>query len=87
MRQRLRRLQGAFRLARNDVADGHDCVNWMAAQEWCDGYVSIDRGSYMGLVQLSATRTKLKEVKCMMRSSQSGNYIGDYPSGWTVDPF
>ncbi len=42
--------EGAFDLY-NDGADGAACVDWVAAQDWCDGQVALFGGSYAGLNQ------------------------------------
>jgi putative CocE/NonD family hydrolase len=38
--------QGSFAPYRNDAADGRDAVEWLAAQDWCDGNVIIQGASY-----------------------------------------
>src|SRR5688500_839519 len=30
----------------NEGPDGHDAIEWIAAQEWCDGNVALFGGSY-----------------------------------------
>lgn len=37
-----------------NVADGYDCVEWVASEPWCDGHVGMSGGSYVGVTQLSA---------------------------------
>ena len=37
---------GHFVPYRNEARDGHDAVEWVAQQDWCDGNVIIQGGSY-----------------------------------------
>lgn len=43
--------QGDFEPFVNEGADGHDVVEWLAAQDWCDGQVTMWGGSYGGFDQ------------------------------------
>lgn len=38
----------------NEVDDGYDTVEWIAAQSWCDGHVGMFGLSYFGYAQLAA---------------------------------
>ena len=38
----------------NEFADGHDTLEWIGAQPWCDGNVGMTGGSYVGNVQWQA---------------------------------
>ena len=42
---------GVFTPYRNDGRDGHDTVEWVATQSWCDGTVATHGGSYGGRIQ------------------------------------
>ncbi len=42
---------------RDEARDGHDVIEWIAAQEWSDGRVAMEGGSYMALVQWLAARS------------------------------
>ena len=37
-----------------NVEDGYDCIEWVAAEPWCDGNVGMMGGSYVGVTQLAA---------------------------------
>jgi len=41
-----------------EPADGHDSIEWLAAQEWCNGMVGMIGGSYVGWVQWWAARER-----------------------------
>lgn len=45
---------GEFHPWVNEFNDGHDTVEWIGAQPWCDGNVGMAGGSYGGSVQLQA---------------------------------
>ena len=45
---------GEFHPWVNEFSDGHDTVEWIGAQPWCDGNVGMAGGSYGGSVQLQA---------------------------------
>lgn len=42
---------GEFKPYRQEGADGHDVVEWLAAQEYCNGRVAMWGGSYLGCAQ------------------------------------
>jgi putative CocE/NonD family hydrolase len=42
---------GQFEPFANDPRDGHDVVEWLAKQPWCDGKVAMWGGSYAGFNQ------------------------------------
>lgn len=48
---------GCFNPLRED-ADGHDTIEWIRRQPWCDGRIGMTGGSYIGLTQLTAAWTK-----------------------------
>ncbi|PHZ85477.1 CocE/NonD family hydrolase [Paremcibacter congregatus] len=81
--------EGSFRLFKDDVDDGHDCINWLEAQSWCDGNVGMEGSSYAGSVQLYAARTRPKALKCIMPTAcffslnYGFPYLGGVPGrGW-----
>jgi putative CocE/NonD family hydrolase len=43
--------QGQFRPFKGDGKDGHDVVEWVAAQPYCNGKIGMYGGSYLGHVQ------------------------------------
>jgi uncharacterized protein len=50
--------EGAFEPNLNEAADGHDVVQWIASQRFCDGQVAMWGGSYGGYAQWAAAREK-----------------------------
>ena len=49
---------GEFVCWRDDARDGHDTVEWVAAQPWCGGKVSMWGGSYAGFNQWVTAATR-----------------------------
>jgi predicted acyl esterase len=48
---------GSFEPYVNEARDGHDTIEWVGAQRWCDGRVVMSGMSYVGVVQwLAASR-------------------------------
>lgn len=45
---------GAFVPWDNETNDGHDTIEWIGQQPWCDGNVGMTGGSYLGQVQWQA---------------------------------
>lgn len=58
--------EGLFHLFKDDADDGKDCIEWIAAQAWCDGNVGMEGSSYLGMTQMLAARTKPEALKCIM---------------------
>ncbi len=48
-----------------NVADGEDCIEWVASEPWCDGNVGMMGGSYVGLTQLAAAAAQPKSLKAI----------------------
>ena len=46
--------------------DGHDLVEWIAAQEWCDGNVGMWGVSYPGITSLSTAATRPPHLKAIV---------------------
>ena len=56
---------GDFYPGHNEVDDGYDTVEWLAAQPWCDGAVGMAGLSYMGAVQWSAAIAQPPHLKAI----------------------
>lgn len=50
----------------DEARDGHDLVEWAAAQDWCDGNVGMAGVSYYGAIQLLVAATKPPHLKAIM---------------------
>lgn len=50
----------------DEARDGHDLVEWAAAQDWCDGNVGMVGVSYYGAIQLMVAATQPPHLKAIM---------------------
>lgn len=57
---------GDFFPYRDDRADGYDTVEWIAAQEWCDGNIGMAGGSYVGQTQWFAAADAPPHLKAIV---------------------
>src|SRR5688572_25660862 len=48
--------EGVFRPLINEASDGHDAVEWVARQPFCNGKIAMWGGSYAGFAQWAAAR-------------------------------
>lgn len=58
--------EGAWRPFRHEADDGHDTVEWLAGQPWCDGRVGAWGCSYMGLTALLAAVAAPPHLRAVM---------------------
>lgn len=57
------RSEGEYRPFEDDLEDGFDTVNWIAAQPWCDGNVGMSGASAMGITSLLAAIMQPEALK------------------------
>lgn len=57
---------GVFEPFVDDEADGHDIVEWLAAQPWCDGQVTMWGGSYGGFNQWMTLKARPAHLKTIV---------------------
>jgi uncharacterized protein len=48
-----------------DSSDGHDVIEWVAHQPWCDGQIGMVGGSYEGLTQWWTAAGSPEHLKCI----------------------
>jgi uncharacterized protein len=63
----------------SDGADGHDVVEWVAAQEWCDGKVGAAGLSYMGWVVFATMAERPPHLCAAIPTSASGRWQEELP--------
>jgi uncharacterized protein len=63
----------------NEFGDGHDTVEWIAAQPWCTGKVGMLGGSYEGWVQWAAASRHPAHLAAMVTSGSPGRWFRDWP--------
>ena len=71
--------EGHFRRYKDDVKDGYDAIQWFAEQPWCNGRVGMLGGSYSGVVQLLAAKSRPPALKCIMPTAFGGNSTESFP--------
>ncbi|MBK9121401.1 MAG: CocE/NonD family hydrolase [Phycisphaerales bacterium] len=57
---------GTFEPFVHDPADGHDVVEWLAEQPWCDGRVALWGSSYMGFNQWATLRAAPRHLATIL---------------------
>ena len=57
--------EGCFTPWVDEAQDGHDTIEWIGGQPWCDGNVGMHGPSYMGCVQWLAATGGSKFLKCL----------------------
>jgi len=63
----------------SEFDDGHDAVEWIAAQPWCTGKVGMLGGSYEGWVQWAAAARHPAHLAAMVTSGSPGRWFRDWP--------
>ncbi len=65
-----------------EVRDGSDLVDWIVAQDWCDGNVGMMGQSYMAVIQFMNASNRNSHLKCIIpRYSALDFYDFIYPGG------
>jgi len=61
--------------------DGHDTIEWLARQPWCNGKVGMMGYSHLGAAQYEAAVTQPPHLACAIPAQAPGNYYTDalYP--------
>ncbi|RKZ30022.1 hypothetical protein DRQ36_06880 [bacterium] len=57
--------------------DGYDCIEWIAAKDWCDGNVGTYGGSALGMIQFQTARHNPPHLVC------AAPWIVDYKIKYT----
>lgn len=65
---------GEFYPWHNDADDGHDTLEWIGRQKWCDGKIGMVGGSYVGLVQWLAAIRQSRYLKCIVPRVITSNF-------------
>ena len=70
---------GEFYTFVNEMDDGYDSVEWVAAQPWCTGKVGMYGASYVGATQWLAAKANPPSLAAIA----PGLTASDYHDGWT----
>jgi len=71
--------EGRWRPFVHDPDDGHDVIEWVAAQPWCTGRVGTTGVSYMGWTQWAAASRRPPHLTCMVSTSAAGRWQQEIP--------
>lgn len=71
--------EGEFEPFLNEGQDGHDAVEWLATQPWCDGQVAMWGGSYAGFDQWATLRLAPPHLTTIAPVASVGTGV-DYPA-------
>ncbi len=71
--------EGKFTCFKDDIEDGYDTVEWVAAQPWCTGKVGMCGTSYVGATQWLSAITKPPHLAAIAPNVTASNYH----DGWT----
>lgn len=71
--------EGEWRAFINDPKDGHDIIEWVAEQPWCNGKVGTTGLSYMGWTQWAAASEQPEHLVCMVSNSAAGRWQQEIP--------
>ncbi len=71
--------EGEWRAFVNDGRDGHDVIEWVAAQPWCRGAVGTTGLSYMGWTQWATAAERPPHLKAMVSTSAAGRWQREIP--------
>ncbi len=69
---------GVFAPFRSDIEDGHDTLEWLATQPFCDGNVVMTGSSYLGATQWLAALSGHPALKAIAPALTAS----DYYEGW-----
>jgi putative CocE/NonD family hydrolase len=50
----------------HEIKDGHDTLDWIVKQSWCDGNIGMIGASYVGFVQWAAAASHHPALKCII---------------------
>jgi putative CocE/NonD family hydrolase len=71
--------EGEWRAFVHDGRDGHDVIEWVAAQPWCTGKVGTTGLSYMGWTQWATAAERPPHLTCMISTSAAGRWQQEIP--------
>jgi hypothetical protein len=74
--------EGEFRAFVNDPNDGHDVVEWVAAQDWCSGAVGVSGLSYGGWITWATASQRPPHLRAMISTSPAGRWMQEIPYTW-----
>lgn len=71
--------EGTFNPFASDGLDGHDVVEWVSQQDWCDGGVAVTGLSYGGWTAWATIAEKPKALRAAIGTSPAGRWQQEIP--------
>jgi hypothetical protein len=69
--------EGKFYSYHDDGRDGHDSLEWIAGQKWCNGKIGMSGRSYGGIVQWQAAVHRSPYLTAMAPQVINGDYFSE----------
>lgn len=69
--------EGVFYAYHDDGPDGHDTIEWVGNQAWCNGKIGMSGRSYGGIVQWQAAPFRSKYLTALAPQVIMGDYFAD----------
>ena len=67
---------------RQDAEDNYDTIEWLAAQEWCNGRVTMQGNSWLGITQWYTAAARPPHLTCIAPWEGHANmYVDEYMRG------
>ena len=70
--------EGEFHPLVYEARDGHDTLNWIAEQKWCNGRIGMVGNSYPGVVQIPAASGGHEDLKCIVPGVAPNSFFRDW---------
>jgi putative CocE/NonD family hydrolase len=71
--------EGIFNPFAADGRDGHDVVEWVARQDWCDGAVGVSGLSYGGWTAMATVAERPQALKAAIATAAAGRWQQEIP--------
>jgi uncharacterized protein len=71
--------EGLWHAFAHDAQDGHDVVEWVAAQEWCSGEVGVSGLSYSAWVACATMSQRPPHLRAAIVTSPPGRWMQEIP--------
>ncbi|HEV8678087.1 MAG TPA: CocE/NonD family hydrolase [Stellaceae bacterium] len=69
--------EGEDRVYADDAADGHDTLDWIAAQDWCNGRVGMSGSSAGATTTFAAASTRHPSLRCFFAQAGGSSIYDD----------
>ena len=70
--------EGEFHPLMYEAEDGHDTIDWVANQSWCNGRIGLTGMSYLGIVQAPAASGGHEALKCISPGVAPTSFFRDW---------